>query len=133
MSLRSACASRADLAPVHRRLVGQTGRWSPDTFGVESMSADSSYSIRPATAADAKAVRMLLQNAAAAMDDCLVAVSGRQPLVVAAAGLTHSQRSKPFVGPGIAVHVIEPFRERGIAQAMVEQLASHAAARGAQA
>ena len=28
--------------------------------------------------------------------------------IVAAAGLTRSQRPKPLVGPGVAIHVIEP-------------------------
>jgi N-acetylglutamate synthase-like GNAT family acetyltransferase len=100
---------------------------------IDSMSADASFSIRVAFGKDAKAVRMLLSTAADAMDYCLVGECGQPSRIVAAAGLTRSQRPKPLVGPGVALHVIGPCRRRGIGKSLLQQLTAHAAARGAQA
>jgi hypothetical protein len=97
------------------------------------MSADLSYSIREAVAEDAKAVRMLLPRPAEAMDSCVVAVSGSPPRVVAAGGITISQRLEPLIGPGIALHVIVTHRRRGIARGLLEQLTARAIERSAQA
>lgn len=100
---------------------------------IDFMSADASFSIRVALGDDAKAVRMLLSTAADAMDCCLVAECGQPPRIVAVAGLTRSQRPKPLVGPGVALHVIEPCRRRGIGRALLARLAASAAENGAAA
>ncbi|MEX2093427.1 MAG: GNAT family N-acetyltransferase [Pirellulales bacterium] len=97
------------------------------------MDADSPFSIRAASGEDAKAVRMLLPTAVEALDYGLVAECGQPSRVVAAAGLTRTQRPKPPVGPGVALHVIEPCRRRGIGTALLERLIARAAAQGADA
>ena len=76
---------------------------------------------------------MLLSIATEKLDGCLVAESGQPPRIVAAAGITRSQRSKPLVGPGMALHVIEPYRNLGIARALLERLVVRAADNGAAA
>jgi GNAT superfamily N-acetyltransferase len=100
---------------------------------IDFMLADSSFSIRAAHGDDAKAVRMLLPNAAEALAYCLVAESGEPPRIVAAAGLMRSQRAQPLVGPGVALHVIEPCRRRGIGSTLLARLAARAVEGGAQA
>lgn len=97
------------------------------------MSAELPFSIRAAGARDSKACRMLLPTFADSMGFGLVADAGLPPRVVAAAGLTRSIRPTPLVGPGISVHVIKPFRRRGIGRSLVSQLAAHASANGARA
>lgn len=94
---------------------------------------DPPFSVAPAANADRKAVRMLLPKAAGALTHCLVARAGKPPVVVAAAGLTGSQRPKPLIGPGIAVHVIEPCRRQGLGGSLVTELAAEAKRRGAEA
>ena len=76
---------------------------------------------------------MLLSAEADALDDCFVAECGHPARIVAAAGLTRSQRPTPLVGPGVAIHVIEPCRRRGIGRALLARLAERAAERGAAA
>src|SRR5262249_20364963 len=50
-----------------------------------------------------------------------------------AAGLTTAQRPKPLLGPGVALHVIEPHRRQGIGKELVFRLMSEAHSRGAMA
>jgi N-acetylglutamate synthase-like GNAT family acetyltransferase len=72
-----------------------------------------SFSIRPAEPSDAKAVRMLLPplgDIAAAF----VAVDDVHRLVIGAAASAQAVRTQPVIGPGVAVHTIEPCRRRGI-------------------
>jgi GNAT superfamily N-acetyltransferase len=97
------------------------------------MSAELPFSIRAAGARDAKASRMLLPTFADSMGFGLVAEAGLPPRVVATAGLTRSVRPTPLVGPGIEVHVIKPFRRRGIGRSLVGYLAAHASANRAHA
>ncbi len=97
------------------------------------MDASSPFSIRAASAEDAKAVRMLLPTAAEVLDYGLVAECGQPSQIVAAAGLTRAQRPKPPIGPGVALHVIEPCRRRGIGTALLERLIARAAAQSAEA
>jgi GNAT superfamily N-acetyltransferase len=90
------------------------------------------FSIRSATAADGKAVRMLLpelRDAAAGF----VAVDNKHGLIVGAVAATRLARSQPFVGPGVSVHVIEPCRGHGIGTALVRDLETAARRAGAAA
>lgn len=96
------------------------------------MSLDSDYSIRDAKGDDAQAVRMLLSSPVETFENLLVAESGDPARVVAAAGLTKSERPKPLVGPGVALHVIEPARRQGIGKELIKRLAAHAVERGAE-
>jgi GNAT superfamily N-acetyltransferase len=79
------------------------------------------YSIRIATAADAKAIRMLLPRFSdpAAV---FVATDDEYGLVVGAATVARTMRMQPFVGPGLALHVIEPCRRRGIGKSLINQV-----------
>jgi hypothetical protein len=83
--------------------------------------AGEGFLIRPANAADAKAVRMLvpqLRDAPAAF----VAVDQRHGLIIGAAAVTRSARQYPLVGPGVAVNVIEPCRRNGVGTALIRCL-----------
>jgi N-acetylglutamate synthase-like GNAT family acetyltransferase len=94
--------------------------------------AGKKFTIRPATIADAKAVRMLLpelRDVAAA----LVAVDGKHGLIIGAAAATRLARAQPVIGPGVAVHVIEPCRGHGIGTALVRDLEMAARRAGAAA
>jgi GNAT superfamily N-acetyltransferase len=94
--------------------------------------AGGKFSIRPAADADAKAVRMLvpeLRDVAAAF----VAVDQAHGLVIGAAAATRLARRQPLVGPGVAVHVIEPCRGQGIGAALVRQLGTAVRRAGAAA
>jgi GNAT superfamily N-acetyltransferase len=94
--------------------------------------AGGKFAIAPAAAADAKAVRMLvpeLRDAAAAF----VAVDRAHGLVIGAAVATRLARRRPLVGPGVAVHVIEPCRGHGIGTALVGHLGTAARRAGAAA
>ena len=84
------------------------------------------YRIRPAEPSDAKAFRMLLPAVGDASVG-LVAVSVSTGLVVAAAAITKSMRPKPPVGPGVAVHVIPPWRRHGIGTSLLSALKQAAA------
>lgn len=88
------------------------------------------YLIREAQSADAKAFRMLLP-AVGNVKLRMVAVSTADNLVVGAAAVSQSMRSKPPIGPGVAIHVIPPCRRKGIGGAMLRSL--HQAAEGANA
>lgn len=98
----------------------------------ENANEEGGYSIRPASAADAKAFRMLLPAVADAPVR-LVAVSEPEGLVVGAGAITRSMRAKPPIGPGVAVHVIPPLRRRGMGSALLKQLKHQAAGSTAEA
>lgn len=83
--------------------------------------AQSGFSIRPAGAADAKALRMLLPELPDAAVN-LVAVDGEHQLVIGAAAATRSSRPQPLAGPGIAVRVIEPCRRHGVGASLLAHL-----------
>ena len=90
------------------------------------------FSIRPAGAADGKALRMLLPE----MQDAavkLVAVDGQHQLVVGAAAATRSCRQQPLPGPGVSLRVIEPCRRHGIATNLLRHLERAAQTAGAKA
>ncbi|QEG36403.1 GNAT family N-acetyltransferase [Bythopirellula goksoeyrii] len=97
------------------------------------MSLHSEFSIRNADRDDAKAVRMLLSSPNDAFETQLVAVCGNPSRIVAAGGLTKSERPKPLVGPGIVLQVIESARSRGIGKALLQRLVDRAMQRGAEA
>lgn len=83
--------------------------------------AGGKFAIAPTNAADAKAVRMLLpqtHDAAAAF----VAVDQMHGLIIGAAAATRSARRYPLVGPGVAVHVIEPCRGKGVGTTFIRHL-----------
>jgi N-acetylglutamate synthase-like GNAT family acetyltransferase len=94
--------------------------------------AGSGYSIRPARPGDAKALRMLLPPMTRTAVN-LVAVDNQHQLVIGAAAATRAQRPQPLVGPGIAVHVIDPCRRHGIGKDLVDRLALAARSAGAKA
>jgi N-acetylglutamate synthase-like GNAT family acetyltransferase len=87
--------------------------------------ARSGFSIRPAFAADAKAVRMLLpaMRQAAVI---FVAVDGEHRLVIGAAAAARAFRQQPLPGPGIAMHVIETCRRHGVGTSLLAHLAGAA-------
>jgi GNAT superfamily N-acetyltransferase len=90
------------------------------------------FEVRPAKPGDAKAVRMLLPKLAGTAAS-LVAVDGRHQRVIGAAVATRAFRRQPLAGPGIAVHVIESCRRRGVGSELVEQLDAWGQAAGASA
>jgi hypothetical protein len=92
----------------------------------------SGYAIRPARPADAKALRMLLPEIGK-LAVSFVAVDGQHQLVVGAIATTRSTRPQPLVGPGIALRVIEPCRNHGIATNLLANLDRSAQTAGAQA
>jgi GNAT superfamily N-acetyltransferase len=94
---------------------------------------DLPFSIGPLENAEEKAYRMLLPKAAKAFSHCLVARAGTPPLVVAAAGMTNSLRLKPMIGPGVAMHVIEPCRRRGLGRSLLAALEAEARRHGSEA
>jgi len=90
------------------------------------------FLIRPASAADAKALRMLLPEIRdGAMQ--FVAVDGRNKLVIGAAAATRSCRLRPLVGPGISIRVIEPCRRQGVGRELIKHLELAAKSAGAKA
>jgi GNAT superfamily N-acetyltransferase len=90
------------------------------------------YSVRPAAAADAKPLRMLLPELRDA-GASFVAVDGEKNLVIAAAAATRSARQQPRPGPGVALQVIQPCRRHGIATRLLRALAEAAQTAGATA
>ena len=92
----------------------------------------SGYSIRSATPVDELALHMLLPDVSD-IALSMVASEGRRGLVVGGAILTRQPRLRPLVGPGVAVHVIKPCRQAGIASALIDALAGLAQASGARA
>jgi N-acetylglutamate synthase-like GNAT family acetyltransferase len=81
--------------------------------------------------ADAKAVRMLIPELHEA-SVCFVATDDNNR-VIGAAGATRTCRPQPPVGPGIALHVIEPCRRQGIGRRLLQCLERAAEGEGAHA
>lgn len=79
---------------------------------------------------DAKAVRMLLPEMP---DDAIafVATDHAHGLVIGAAASTRAMRRTGNPGPGVAVHVIPPCRRQRVGSALVIELVTDAARRGA--
>ena len=101
-------------------------------MSIEFNIARSGYLVRAASAADTKAVRMLLpelRDPAASF----VAVDGHHELVIGAAAFTRSCRREPLAGPGVALHVIEPCRRQGVGSHLLQQVAHAARSGGANA
>jgi GNAT superfamily N-acetyltransferase len=92
----------------------------------------SGFSIRPATPADAKPLRMLLSGMAKPAVS-FVAVDRRHGLVVGAAAASRALRRQSPVGPGVDVHVIPPARRCGIGRNLLVHLAAAARSGGAAA
>jgi N-acetylglutamate synthase-like GNAT family acetyltransferase len=97
-----------------------------DVAGSEFQIARDQLNIRRAVESDRRAVRMLLPQIREPAS-CFVAVAGDRPAVIGAAAATASNRTTPAIGPGVAVEVIEPCRQRGIARALLERLESDVA------
>lgn len=100
-----------------------------DNFDIST----SGFAIRPAEVADARACRMLLPHFSGAAADYLIAVDGARGLVIGAAASTHSRRSQPMAGPGVAIHVIPPCRRYGVGRALLGGLLHLASLRNSQA
>jgi GNAT superfamily N-acetyltransferase len=62
-----------------------------------------------------------------------VAVEDERQLVIGAAAASRALRKEPAAGPGIALHVIEPCRRRGVATGLLSRLERAAQTRGAKA
>jgi hypothetical protein len=87
----------------------------------EFMTETAGFLTRVASPADRKAVQMLLASPLAPFRELLVTENAAGQ-VVAAAGVTHSRRTTPSIGPGVSVHVIAPDRRKGLARALVERV-----------
>ena len=92
----------------------------------------SGYSIRTATPADAKALRMLLPGMSKP-GASFVAVDGRHGLVVGAVAASRAFRRQPPAGPGVDLHVVPPARRYGIGRNLIVHLAAAARSAGAAA
>jgi predicted N-acetyltransferase YhbS len=92
------------------------------------------WTIRPGGKRDWRAARMLLPQAVHLGCGCAVLVANdAQGHVIGAAALSPRMRTDPVPGSLIAVHVVPPWRRRGIARSLVEQFARILAARGGEA
>ena len=87
--------------------------------------------IRPAMPADAKAIRMLIPELHEA-SVCFIAADDANR-IIGVAGATRSCRSQPPIGPGIAMHIIEPCRRQGIGRRLLQCLEQAASGEGAEA
>jgi GNAT superfamily N-acetyltransferase len=114
------------------KTVASAGRPLHNTSSQMGNQAD--WIIRPAKECDYRAARLLLPHAVHFGSDChlLVAQSNEQQ-IIAAAALSPRLRAEPTPGMRMAVHVIPPWRRRGIARALIDQLASIAHSAGAKA
>jgi GNAT superfamily N-acetyltransferase len=90
------------------------------------------HTVRPAAVADAKAIRMLLPEIRE-MSACFVAVDDGAAHVIGAAATTRAVRAEPPEGPGVALHVIPPFRRRGVGRKLLGCLETVAVAERARA
>ena len=87
--------------------------------------------IRPGVTADAKAVRMLIPELHEA-SVCFIALDDANR-IIGAAGATRTCRPQPPVGPGVALHVIEPCRHQGIGSRLLQHVERAAESEGAHA
>jgi N-acetylglutamate synthase-like GNAT family acetyltransferase len=92
----------------------------------------SGFDVRPATIADAKACRMLLDVVGVEARH-LVAVDRATQRVIGAAALTSGRRTTPLVGLGAMVHVIPPCRRHGVGAALCDGLITLSRQQGMQA
>lgn len=63
----------------------------------------------------------------------LVALDRTHGLVIGAAGMTHSRRTVPLLGPGAMIEVIEPCRAHGVGRALCNALCTLAAGQATRA
>src|SRR5450432_117381 len=99
------------------------------------MENSANWIIRPAQQSDYRAARLLLPDAVHFGSGCMAWIAELRDdhRIIAAASLSPRFRSDPFPGARVAVHVIPPWRRKGIARALIEQAASAAGKFGAQA
>lgn len=90
-------------------------------MAVDFISTWSGFSVRVAEPRDERAIRLLLPGMHADAWT-LLATDNHHRRIVAAAAMTNSCRPQPLVGPGVALHVIEPCRRRGIARSLLQRL-----------
>lgn len=90
------------------------------------------FVIREAEHVDRRAFRMLLPGLTQPAFRLVVcdASTGR---VVGAAALLEAMRPRPPVGPGVALHVVAPWRRQGVGKALIAEFAAAAHRRGAEA
>jgi GNAT superfamily N-acetyltransferase len=85
---------------------------------------------------DWRALRMLLPEAihqGCGCDAFVATDDAASQRVIGAVAMAPLMRVKPLPGPKIALHVIEPWRRRGVARALRNVISNVAAARGAKA
>ncbi|HMB96429.1 MAG TPA: GNAT family N-acetyltransferase, partial [Tepidisphaeraceae bacterium] len=99
------------------------------------MGNQANWIIRPAKETDYRAARMLLPSSVHFGSGCivLIAESSDDHRVIAAAALSARLRSLPMPGARVDLHVIPPWRRRGIARALIEQIIHIAPTFGAKA
>lgn len=98
-------------------------------------SAPHPFLIRPAAAGDWQALRMLLPNAVHHNCGCemAVAVEAKTGFAIGAVALSPLMRTKPHPGPRVALHVVPPWRRRGVGRQLLRWADRAAGRRGAQA
>ncbi|MBL9166054.1 MAG: hypothetical protein JNL18_25260 [Planctomycetaceae bacterium] len=104
---------------------GKTSVTALPTFNI----AASGFSVRAATATDAKACRMLLPTLGVDAR-WLVAIDRRHQLAIGAAAITAACRPWPVPGPGVMIHVIAPCRRQGVGAKLCAAVAAAARAQG---
>jgi N-acetylglutamate synthase-like GNAT family acetyltransferase len=94
-----------------------------------------SFQIRPGADHDWRALRMLIPEAFhhGSGARAFVATAEDDQKVIGAAAISPRLRSEPVSGPRVALHVIPPFRRRGIASRLLASCACIAAGQGAAA
>jgi N-acetylglutamate synthase-like GNAT family acetyltransferase len=92
------------------------------------------WSIRPAQKRDWRPVRMLLPRSVHMGCGCAVLVAtDRAGRIVGAAALSPRTRNDPAVGSLCDVHVVPPWRRKGIARALLDHVARLVRSRGGEA
>jgi len=93
------------------------------------------FPIRPGTDRDWRALRMLLPEAFhhGSGTRAFVATADDDQKIIAAAAISPRLRSDPLSGPRVAIHVIPPFRRRGIGRRLLAACAHLAASEQAAA